>query len=171
MKPLVIVFIFLFTGYGMAQGKKYRDPGIQAALRGERLLLIKIREMFDKEQRVFDDMALHTLKEFLNYSPGINFPDLAETTPIPIGGLCTNFRIMTSPKANKCKAKQTYLMDVAKAAKDIILSETKYGMTAGVKKQILEKYTTIINEINYEIAQMKIENEKRSRLYNSDFFQ
>jgi|GEM_PF-6919239 len=77
--------------------------------------------------------------------------------------LCNNFvGGALNRKQQLCIAKRDYIIEASRVVTELINKGTRFPVNNGIADQINQRYTEITNMLNYELAQMQLEKERRS---------
>ena len=158
MKSFLIVFTLFLTSYSMAQ-VSYKDPIAKKQSNISQGHVSDLRKVAEQENKVLNEVEANVEAERKNNTKLKEMDILGvNVKPIPID-LCASFINQNSPKATDCKAKSNYLSrSLLSASKAALLAN---WMSAVEKQQVLAKYASIINKIQYEVRKMEIDRDKR----------
>ncbi len=165
MKALLLVFIItLFTTTSMAQ-LRYHDGLHDKAVAAEADLVARILKEYKNHNTPMKKLVFISAL-FANRGQKINATEAPRA--LFLIDPCSDFTLLPSRSKTQCQEKFNYLKSVSFAAFLLTNSETNVEIPMGVKLQILEKYATINNQIEFEYNQML--KEQNNRQWLTKFF-
>ncbi len=161
-RSLTIICILFLTTQATAQGF-YLDPATAAVMIVERQSTEKAKDEYVKTNR---EVRLLAIPAALENASRTRIGIVSQQVfPLTYINVCSDFWPPAPIPSNKrtiCQKKYEFLRDTEQLIRDLVNSGTRWRINRGVRAQIMEEYTSIMNKIEYELELMQIEKDKRS---------
>jgi hypothetical protein len=162
MKRLLIIICLTFF-ITQAKGQAfYLDPATALVMIVERQSTEKAKNGYVNTNKEVRKLAIPALLENASRA---KLPIVAQQVfPLTYINVCSDYRWnpLLSRQKKLCDRKYAFLRDSERLIREFVNSGTRWRINRGVRSQIMEEYTDIMNKIEYELELMKIEKDKRS---------
>lgn len=156
---LIIICITLVTAQATAQAF-YLDPATAVVMLVERESTEKAKDGYVDTNREVRQLAIPAALENASRA---NLGFVAQQVfPLTYINVCSDYWNPLSRQKKLCDRRYQFLVESERMVRNFVNAGTRWRINRGVRAQIMEEYTDIMNKIEYELELMKIEKDKRS---------